>query len=66
MEMTVFWDVAPSSLVGTGRRFIDAFIALMMEAVSTSGNVCQFLPEYTAQHSRRQPSSVGIRVEKPK
>jgi hypothetical protein len=32
-------------------------IALMTEAVSTSENVGQFLPDYKAQHPRRQSSS---------
>jgi hypothetical protein len=39
MKMTVFWDVAPCSLVEINRRFGDAYchiIVLMMEAVSTS------------------------------
>jgi hypothetical protein len=32
MKITIFWDVVPCSLVQIDRRFI----ALMMEAVSTS------------------------------
>jgi hypothetical protein len=34
LKMTVFWDVAPYSLVEDGRRFRK--ITLMMETVSTS------------------------------
>jgi hypothetical protein len=40
MMITIFWDVAD--------------ITLMMEAVSTSENIGQFLQDYTAQHPRRQ------------
>jgi hypothetical protein len=46
MKMTVFWDVAPFSLVEVYRRFrgvsIIRAIALMMEAASTSKTSVNF------------------------
>jgi hypothetical protein len=50
MNMAVFWDVAPCSLVGTDRRFKGAYCLLRQSND-------QYLPDYTAQHPRRQPSS---------
>jgi hypothetical protein len=54
MNMTVFWDVAPCSL---------AEVFDVLEDRPDDGgskhllNVGKFLPDYTAQHPRRQPSS---------
>jgi hypothetical protein len=43
MKMTVFWDVAPCSLVEVYQRFGGAcFLTLMMEAVSTSETLVNF------------------------
>jgi hypothetical protein len=42
LKMTVFWDVATCSLVETGGCFRCAFIALVMEAVSTSETSVSF------------------------
>jgi hypothetical protein len=47
MKMTVFWDVAPYSLVQTDRHFGGAYL----------WNVGQFLPDYMVQYPRRQSSS---------
>jgi hypothetical protein len=41
MKMTVFWDLAPCSLVEVYRRF-SAIVALMMEAASTSETSVNF------------------------
>jgi hypothetical protein len=38
-------------------RAVTIPIALMMEAVSTSQKIGQYLPDYTVQHSRKQPYS---------
>jgi hypothetical protein len=48
--MTVFWIVAPCSLVEAS--IIKAIIVLMMEAASTSETLVNF---YMAQQPRRQP-----------
>jgi hypothetical protein len=50
MKMIICWDVMPCSLY----IVTDGVIGLMTEAVR---NVGQFLPDYTLQHPRRQPSS---------
>jgi hypothetical protein len=62
MKIIVFWDVAPSSLAETDRRFRGTYclplIALMMEAARTSETlVAILLRDYTALQPRRQPSS---------
>jgi hypothetical protein len=56
MTMTVFWVVAPCSLVEVYRRFT----ALMIEAASTSEKLVNFYqmtryynPEYNHPHTRR-------------
>jgi hypothetical protein len=46
VKMTVFYDVAPCSLVEVYRRFS-----------KHPWNVGKLLPDYTVQHPRRQPSS---------
>jgi hypothetical protein len=56
LEKTVFWDGAPCRLLDIDRRFRGA------HNPDDGGskhlwNVGQFLPDYTAQHPRRQPSS---------
>jgi hypothetical protein len=53
MEMTVFWYVAPCSLVEIDRRFRGVY-CLHHQSVG------QFLQDYTAQHPRRQSSSSSI------
>jgi hypothetical protein len=54
LKMTVFWDVAPCSLVEIRRRFRGVcypIIVLMMEASSISETSVNF---YTKQHLKRQ------------
>jgi hypothetical protein len=63
MKMAVFWDVAPCSLVDTDRHFRGAYC--LQHRTDNGGskvlwNVGQYLPDYTAQHRRRQPSSMVI------
>jgi hypothetical protein len=67
MKKAVFWVVAPCSLVHTDRRFRGAYCLHDQDDESSddeSGkllrNVGQFLPDYTMQHPRRQPSSFYI------
>jgi hypothetical protein len=60
MEMAVFWDVAPCSLVDTGRRLREAY-CLQHQGEDDKGskllrNVDQYPPDYTVQHLIRQPS----------
>jgi hypothetical protein len=55
MKITVFWDVAPCSLVEVYRRFGGAYCLQLQGDVKAVGKL---LPEYTAQHPRRQPSSM--------
>jgi hypothetical protein len=55
--MTVFWDVAPSSLVEVCRRFSGSY------RPDDGGskhhcNVGKLLPDYTVLQPRRQPSSL--------
>jgi hypothetical protein len=61
IKMTVLWDVAPCSLVEFYQRFRGDYClhhqAVMMEEVKLLWNVGKLLPDYTAQHPRRQPSS---------
>jgi hypothetical protein len=62
-KFTVFWDVAPCSLIGVDRRFRGAYChhALMMEAVSTSETSVHsnattrcYIPEDCKLHTRRR------------
>jgi hypothetical protein len=58
--MTVFWDVAPCSLIEIYRRYSGAY-CLHHNRSDDEGsmylwNVGKFLPDYMAQHPRRQPS----------
>jgi hypothetical protein len=43
---------------------VDRAIALMMEAAITSEASVNFLPHYTAQQPRRQPSSPHYKIKK--
>jgi hypothetical protein len=62
-KMTVFWDVAPCSLVEIERRFRGAYCLLHQAHHPDNGgskhllNVGQFPRDYTVQHSRTQSSS---------
>jgi hypothetical protein len=64
LEMTVFWDVAPCSLIEIDRRFGRAY-CLHHEDDDSAGDggskhiwsVGQFLRDNTAQHPRRRSSS---------
>jgi hypothetical protein len=47
MNMIILYDDVPCSLIETGRRFRGSM---------DLWNVCQFLQDYMAQHSTRQPS----------
>jgi hypothetical protein len=51
MKMTVFWVIAPCSLVEVYRRFRGTY------CLHHQGDECKLLPDYTAQQPRRQPSS---------
>jgi hypothetical protein len=60
MKMTIFWDVAPCSVVETDRRFRGA-IAFVMEIVSISETSLNFyqttwrnIPEDSNFHIRRR------------
>jgi hypothetical protein len=59
-KMTVFWDIAPCRLLEIVRCFRSAYSFChqsdewVFERLWDFG---QFLPDYTAQHSRRQPYS---------
>jgi hypothetical protein len=67
LKMTVFWNVGPCSLVDTDRRIRGAYcltyslIALMLEAVRTSGTSVSFyqttrpnIPDDSHLHTRRR------------
>jgi hypothetical protein len=56
VKMTVCWDIAPCSRAETDRRFRGAYCVL---------NVCQFLPDYTAQYPWRQSPSVSHDLLEP-
>jgi hypothetical protein len=54
--MTVFWDVAPCSLVEIDRRFSGAYCLHHQDDGIDSKhlqNFRQFLQDYTVQHPRR-------------
>jgi hypothetical protein len=55
MKMAIFWDVAPCSLVEVYRRFSGA--CCLHHQGKHLWNVGKLLPDYTAQHPRRQLSS---------
>jgi hypothetical protein len=63
--MTVFWDVVPYSLAEIDRHFKEAYCPHHQDDRLDDGGskyvwkVSQFLPDYTAQHPRRQSSSAG-------
>jgi hypothetical protein len=60
MKMIVFWDVAPCCLVeltDVSEVLTASIRTMMMEAESTSETPGKFLPDYPAQHPRRQSSS---------
>jgi hypothetical protein len=62
IKMAVFWDVAPCSLVEVCRCFRDIYClqtairALMMDS-KNHWNISQYVPDYIAQHPRKQTSS---------
>jgi hypothetical protein len=63
INMAVFWYIVPCSLIDTDRLFRSAASinrATFPPTIDTVGlkllcNVSQYLPDYTAQHTRRQP-----------
>jgi hypothetical protein len=55
MKMAVSWDVAPCSLIDIDRRFRGVYCRLHNDD-KYYWNVGQYLPDYTVQHPRRQPS----------
>jgi hypothetical protein len=64
MKIIVFWDVAPCSLIEVYQRFRGTY-CIHHHSPDDGGskhlrNVGKFLPDYTAQHPRRQPSSSFI------
>jgi hypothetical protein len=68
MKMTVFWDVAPCSLVKVFLRFIDA-CCLIIKAASTSETSVNFYqttrrntPENTHLHTHNMKFSITIRT----
>jgi hypothetical protein len=73
MKMAIFWDIAPCNLVKFYRRFRGACclhhksdeLWVMTCRPDDEGskhlwNVGKLLPDYTAQHPRRQPSSYSL------
>jgi hypothetical protein len=60
VKIAVFWDVAPYSLVEIYRRFRGVYCLFHQGDDDDDGgskhlwNVGEFLPDYTAQHPRRQ------------
>jgi hypothetical protein len=66
MKVTVFWDIAPCSLVQIDRRFKG--VSLMMELVSLSETSANFhettrrnIPEYCQLHIRRRENLISFR-----
>jgi hypothetical protein len=57
MNVSLFWNVAPYSLVDTDRHFRGAY-CLYHQGSKLVWNVGQYLPDDMAQHPRRPPSSV--------
>jgi hypothetical protein len=62
ISMSVFWDVAPCSVVDINRRFRGAYCSIIRAMSNIEGskffwNVGQYLPDYTVHHPRRQPHS---------
>jgi hypothetical protein len=57
--MAVFWVVAPCSLVEIYRRFRGAYIALMMEAASTSESSVNFYR--TTRRNNQEDSNLHTR-----
>jgi hypothetical protein len=64
MKTTVFWDVAPCSLVQFNQRFRGAcYLRYQCDDDGSSkhlGNIAKLLPDYTVQHPRRQSSSYSL------
>jgi hypothetical protein len=67
MKMAVSWDVVPYSLVEVYRRFRgDCCLHHQGTHRPHKGdskhlyNVCKLIPDYTAQHPRRQSTSVSV------
>jgi hypothetical protein len=56
MEISVLWDAAQCSLVDIDRRFRGTHHP-NDRGSKIFWNVGQYLPDYTSQHPRRQPSS---------
>jgi hypothetical protein len=54
LKMTVFWHAAPCILVQVNRSFRGVYC---LHHQGDEENVGKFLPDYTAQHPRRQSSS---------
>jgi hypothetical protein len=52
MKITVFWDVAPSSVVDTDWEFTAPLSG------DNPDDISQYLPDYVVQNPRRWPSSV--------
>jgi hypothetical protein len=68
VRMTVFWDVAPCSLVEVYRRFRNACYLHHQDDPDDWGskylwNVAEFLPDYTVQHPE---DSYKHTITKPK
>jgi hypothetical protein len=59
VKKTVFWDVAPCTLVEADWRLTGVYCP-DGEGSEHLWNVGQFLPDYTVQHPRRQSSLTTV------
>jgi hypothetical protein len=66
LKMTIFWDAAPFSLIQIDGCFRCAYCIHHQDSSPDDGgrehflNIGQFLPDYMAQHPRRQSSSYSL------